>query len=290
MRQNQKIFKIFDTVALTPETVAQFREILNNPRTLSFFLRDTERAVTFLEALSEGIDDFQNCLVETFCKPDTIFDLVKAGKIDEIWSMILKLSKPERQIAVLSSPEVVFILAKNGKADAVRELIRTFPPEQRLAICIVPYAVFGMAKYGNSTETLSLIQDFPKPEQRAAVLSASHVVYGLIDNLEASGSRSLIAMIQQFSKEQQADVLASHLAIFGLVKNGKTDHVLSWLREFSKIQQGKVRNAAYVVPILTENADPDDLEFFIEGLPEKRDERSRKELMSAYRSSQRHLH
>ncbi|MGR9116991.1 MAG: hypothetical protein ACU85E_14600 [Gammaproteobacteria bacterium] len=291
MNQNHKIFKQNDTVALTPETVAQFRDTLHDQQALSDFLRDTERAVAFLDALSEGDDNYQNCLVEAFCKPDTIFDLVNAGKIDEIWSMILNLSKPNRQIAVLSAPEVVFILAKNNKADAVRDLIGKFPePEQRLAVCTAPYAVFGMAKYGDTAKTLSMIQDFPAPEQRAAILSATHVVYGLVDNLEAHGNQSLISMIQQLSKEQQADVLASHLAIFGLVKNGKTANVLSWLREFTTTQQGKVRSAAYVVPILSENAAPRDLEFFIKGLPEKRDDRSRKERLSVYRSSQRHLH
>ncbi|MGR9046746.1 MAG: hypothetical protein ACU83N_15775 [Gammaproteobacteria bacterium] len=290
MRQNQPLFKSYDDIALTPETVAQFRKTLSDPTALSQFLRDTDRAVAFLDTLADGDDNFQNCLVETLCKADTVFDLVEAGKIDQVWSMLIKLSDPERQIAVLSAPEVVFIMAKNGKADAVSQLIRSFPePEQRLSVCSVPYAVFGMAKYGDTAEILSMIQGFSRSQQ-AAILSITHVVYGLIDNLEEPFDTALIDMIQQFSKEQQADILASDLAILGLVKNGNTDHVLSWLREFSTQQQGKVRNAAYVVPVLSENTEPGELEFFINGLPEKRDDLSRKERLSVYRSSSRHLH
>lgn len=291
MRQNQKISKTYDTIALTPASVAKFRGSLNDPKSLSLFLRDADRAVTFLEALSKGDNDMQNCLVEAFCNPDIIFDLVKAGKVDEIWAMVLKLSGPKQQSTVLSAPEVVFILAKNGKADAVRDLIINFPdPEHRLSVCRAPYAIFGMAKYGDSGKTLSLIQDFPKAEQHTAILSATHVVYGLIDNLESLGSQELLDMIQRLSTEQQADILASHLAVFGLVKNGETEQVLSWLRTFTKTQQTRVLNAPYVIPVLIENAAPAELEFFIDGKPQKRIGRSREERLSVYRSSQRHLH
>lgn len=290
MSQNQKIFTLSDTVTLTSKTVAQFRQTLNDPAALSQFLRNAEKAVAFLSALAEGNEHWQNCLVETFCKPDTIFDLANSGKIDEIWRLLLKLSTSERQITVLCAPEVVYILSKNGKADAVRELIANFPkPAQRLSVCTVPYAVFGMTKYGRAGKMLALIQDF-SGRQQAAVLSASHAIYGLIENLEEADKQALLDRIQHFSKDQQAAILASDLAVFGLVKHGEINRVLSLLRTFSSTQQQRVRNAAYVIPVLTENATPEALEFFITGLPKKRDERSRKELMSIYRSSQRHLH
>ncbi|WP_305909057.1 hypothetical protein Q9L42_007500 [Methylomarinum sp. Ch1-1] len=291
MSHDDKIFKLSDDLALTYETVARFRDLLNDPKALSRFLNDDERAVAFLSALADGPADWQECLVEALCKPDVVFDLAQVGKIDAVWSMILQLSTQERQLAVLGAPEVVFILTKNGKADAVRKLILNLPEAQpRLSICRVPYAVFGMAKYGDTAKTLAMIRDFPETSQQAKVLSASHVVYGLLDNLDASENQALLAMIQRFSKDQQAEILAADLAVLGLVKNGKIEHVLSWLRSFSKSQLDRVRNAAYVVPILSENAKSSDIKFFINGLPEKREGLSRKERMSVYRSGQRQLH
>ena len=291
MSLDHQIFEFSNDLALTHETITQFRNMLEDPQALSTFLTDSERSVTFLTTLAEGCAEWQDCLVEALCKPDFVFDLAQAGKIDAVWGMILKLSTQERQITVLVAPEVAFILTKYGKADAVRQLILNFPePKHRLSICRVPYAVFGMAKHGNTIKTLSLIQEFPEASQQVSVLSASHVVYGLIDNLGASEDRTLLSMIERFSKDQQADILASDLAVLGLVKNGKIDHVLSWLRTFSKPQLDRVRSAAYVVPIISENANPRDIEFFIAGLPEKRDDLSRKERMSVYRSGNRHLH
>ncbi|MGR9052547.1 MAG: hypothetical protein ACU84J_07855 [Gammaproteobacteria bacterium] len=291
MSHDPTMFELSDDLALTHETVARFRIMMNDPSALSRFLNDTERAVAFLSALAEGSDEWQQCLVDALCSPDAVFDLAQGGKIEAVWNLIVRLSSQERQLAVLSAPEVVFILTKNGKADAVRRLILSFPEaKQRLTVCRVPYAVFGMAKYGNTVKTLSMIKEFPDAAQQASVLSVSHVVYGLVDNLEARDNSTLLAMIQRFSKDQQAEILASDLAVLGLVKNGKINHVLSLLRTFSKPQQDRVRNAAYVVPVLTENAKPHDIEFFIKGLPEKREELSRKERMSVYRSGQRHLH
>lgn len=291
MNHDHNIFQLSDDLVMTHETVARFREMLNDSKALSRFLKQNERAIAFLGALAEGPGDWQECLVEALCQPDVVFELAQAGKTEAVWSMILQLSTTEKKLAVLGAPEVVFILTKNGKADAVRHLLLKLPEaKQRLTICRVPYAVFGMAKYGNTAKTLSLIQDFPNASQQASVLSASHVVYGLVDNLDASEKPSLLAMIQRFSKDQQAEILASDLAVLGLVKNGKIDHVISWLRGFSQYQLDKVRNAAYVVPVLSENAKLRDIEFFIQGRPEKRDTLSRKERMSVYRSGQRRLH
>lgn len=289
MSHEHKIFGFSCGLAVTHATIARFQNILNDPPTLSRFLSESDLATTFLNTLAEGCEEWQDCLVEALRKPDAVFDLVRTGKTDAVWSMILRLSTQERQIAVLSAPEVVFILTQNGKADAVRHLTLTFPEDkQRLSVCCVPYAAFGMAKYGNTNETLLMIRNFSKAAQQAAILSTSHVVYGLADNLDASKSRTLITMIQQFSKDQQAAILASDLAVLGLVKNGKINDVLGWLRAFSKSQLDKVRNAAYVIPVLSENAHPGDIEFFIKDLPKKRDGRSRKERMSLYRSRQLH--
>lgn len=291
MSQNQNIFEFSDDFSLTHETVAQFRDLLKDKQAFSLFLRDNKRAVAFLSALAEGCSEWQDCLVEALSLPDAVFDLAQGGQIDAIWSMLLQLSTTERQIAVLSAPEVVFILTKYGKADDVRQLILDFPEvHQRISVCRVPYAVFGMAKHGNTAKTLSMIRDFPETSQQAEVLSVSHVLYGLVDNLDTFENRILLNMIQRFSKDQQSEILASDLAVLGLVKNVKIDHILSWLRSFSKSQQDRVRNAAFVVPVLSENADPRDIAFFIEGLPEKREELSRNERKSVYRSGQRHLH
>ncbi|WP_031435167.1 hypothetical protein [Methylomarinum vadi] len=291
MSYDQKMFELSDDLALTHETVARFREMLNDSQALSRFLKENERAVAFLSALADGPGEWQECLVEALCQPDVVFELAQAGKTEAVWSMISRLSSLERRLAVLKAPEVVFILAKNGKADAVRRLLQEFPQtQQRLSICRIPYAVFGMAKYGNTAKTLSLIRGFSDTSQQAIVLSASHVVYGLVDNLDASEKPSLLAMIQRCSKDQQADILASDLAVLGLVKNGKIDHVLSWLRGFNQPQLDRVRNAAYVVPVLSENARPGDIAFFVKGLPKKREALSRKERMSVYRSGQRRLH
>lgn len=291
MSHDPKTFELADDLALTPEAVARFRGMLNDSQALSRFLKDGERAVAFLGALAEGGDEWQECLVEALRQADVVFDLAQIGKVDAVWSMILQLSSSERKLAVLKAPEVVFILTKNGKADALRQLIMKLPDaKQRLSICRVPYAVFGMAKYGNTAKTLSLIRDFPDASQQAAILSSSHVVYGLVDNLDASGMQQLLAMIQGCSKDQQADILAADLAVLGLVKNGKIEQVLSWLRSFSQSQLQRVRNAAYVVPVLSENAKPGDIEFFIQGQPEKREALSRKERLSVYRSGQRRLH
>ncbi len=291
MTRDHKTFGLSKDFALTNETVVRFREQSSDPQFLSHFVNDSERAVAFLSALTEGCADWQDCLAETLCKPDVVFDLAQAGNVDAIWSMILQFSSIKRQLTVLQAPEVAFILSKNGKADAVRKLMLNFPdPEQRLSICRVPYAVFGMAKYGNTQQTLSLIKAFPEATHQATVLSVSHVVYGLVDNLDAVGNHNLLDMIQGLTKDQQAEVLASELAVLGLVKNGKLDRVLNWMRGFSKPQLERLRNAAYVVPILSENANPRDIEFFLDGLPEKRDVRSRKERLAAYRSGRRHLH
>lgn len=291
MDLDHKLFELSGDPALTHENVARFRNLVNDPKTLSRFLNDSERAVAFLGALAEGGDEWQDCLVETLCKPDAVFDLAQSGHTDAVWSLIRQLSSPERQLSVLGAPEVVFILTRNGKADQVRQLVLSFPEaERRLTICRVPYAVFGMAKYGDTEKTLSLVRDFPEASQQAAILSASHVVYGLVDNLSASESRSLLAMIQNFSKDQQADILAADLAVLGLVKNGNIERVLSWLRGFSRSQLNRVCRAAYVVPVLSENANPGEIEFFIKDLPKKRNALSRKERMSAYRSGHRRLH
>lgn len=291
MNHDHKFFQPSDELALTPETIAWFRGILHDSKVLSRFLKDSERAIAFLSTLTEGDDEWQDCLVETLCTQDVIFDLAQAGQVDAVWTMILQLSTAKRQLAVLSAPEVVLILTKFGKAEAVRNLISNFPEvNQRLSVCRVPYAIFGMAKYGNTVKTLSMIQDFPKPSDQAEILSASHVVYGLVDNLKIDENKTLLTMIKSLSKDQQADILASELAVLGLVKNGKINYVISCLRSFSKPQLDKVRNAAYVIPVLIENANPSDIDFFIKGLPVKRENRCREELMSTYRSGQKHLH
>lgn len=291
MNHDHKIFQLSDEFALTHETIARFRSLLNDPKARSQFLKDSERAVAFLSTLAEGSAEWQDCLVEALCTDDVVFDLIQADQIDAVWSMILQLSSLDRQLAVLTAPEIVLILTKYGKADAVRHLLLNFPDvKHRLLVCRAPYAIFGMAKYGNTVKTLSMIKDFPETSQQAEILSVSHVIYGLIDNLKTSDSRTLLSIIERLSKDQQAKILASDMAVLGLVKNGKIDHILSWMRTFSRSQLACVRNAAYVVPVLSENANPIDIEFFIKGLPEKRENRSRKELMSIYRSGQRHLH
>ncbi len=273
------------------QTAADFLLAMKDQYKLKRLLRDHhEEAIGHLNSLLTADQNMQSELVQALCIPDSIFFLVKYGQLEQVWSLICRLSYPENQLAVLSAPEVVFILSVNGKAQQVWEKIVGFPePEQQLAIFTVPYAVFGLTKYGNPETVLAMLQLLP-PSHQVKVLATDQVIYGLVDNLNDQGINRLIQIISAHARQQQAEILASYMAIFGLVKNGKVTEVLNLLKQLSDDQQGLVRDAAFVVMVLIENAPLEELQFFIRDLPEKRFQRSKQTLLSQYRATQRHLH
>jgi hypothetical protein len=273
------------------QTAEEFLLDMKKQKRLKNFLRDnTSVAVEHLNLLADGDESMQAQLTEALCLPDCVFFLVKYGQIDAVWSMISQISNSEMQLTVLTAPEIVFILSMHGKVQPLREKIKGFSdPKHQLSIYTVPYAVFGLTKYGNPESVLDLLQALPIPHQ-VAVLSTAQVIYGLADNLDENGINRLLIMLESYGEQQQVSILASYMAVFGLVKNGKVSAVLSLLKGLSQAQQDQVRNAPYVVFVLIENAPHEELEFFIGDLPEKRFERSKQSLLSQYRLTQKHLH